>query len=95
MLLNIINRIDDYLGMMHKLVKTPGYRKCPYRWRSTGVHQDINKAEGTNFSRNIVNMALAKLYREIAIVGNVRDSMMMKMTVFQGHSRTRQAGQMF
>ena len=79
MMLNIINRIEDYLGMMQKMVKTPrGYRKCPYRWRSTGVHQDINKAEGTNFSRSIVNMALALLYREIAIVGNVRDSLMMK-----------------
>lgn len=79
MLLHIINRLTDYLGMMKKMIKTPrGYCKCPYRWRSSGVHNDINKAEGTNFSRNLVNVALAIVYREIAIVGNMRDSLMMK-----------------
>ncbi len=79
MLLHIINRLTDYLGMMKKMIKTPrGYCKCPYRWRSSGVHNDINKAEGTNFSRNLVNVALAIVYREISIVGNMRDSLMMK-----------------
>ncbi|HOG41613.1 MAG TPA: hypothetical protein PLI69_03630, partial [Bacteroidales bacterium] len=79
MMLNIIYRIEDYLGMMKKMIKTPrGYGKCPYRWRSTGVHNDVNKAEETNFSRSIINMAFAILYREISIVGSVRDSLMMK-----------------
>ena len=79
MMLDIISRINDYLGMMTKLIKTPrGYRRCPYRWRSAKVHHDINKAEGSNFSRSIVNMGLAILDREIVIVGNVRDSLMMK-----------------
>ena len=79
MMLNIINRIEDYLGMMKKMIKTPrGYGKCPYRWRSTGVHNDVNKVEETNFSRSIINMAFAILYREISIVGSVRDSLMMK-----------------
>ena len=73
MMQQIIDNIRDYLGMMKKLIRTPrGYRRCPYRWRSLGVHLDINKAEGTNFSRNLVNIALATLYREIAIIGNVR-----------------------
>ncbi len=79
MLQQIIDRISNYLGMIKNLIRTPRrYRRCPYRWRSLEVHHDINKAEGANFSRNLVNMVLGSLYREIAIVGNVRDSLMMK-----------------
>ena len=70
------NKILEDLAVYFAGIRKAGFIKDnPYRYLMTHVNEDINNAEGTDFSLNFVSFVLSSTFDSVKVVGNIHKAL--------------------
>ena len=70
------NKILENLAEYCVGIRKAGFiQNNPYRYLMTHVNEDVNNAEGTDFSLNFVSFVLSSTFDSVKVVGNIHKAL--------------------